>query len=597
MEDKSINAGKVGLTMGGDWKSSESYEKLTCVSHNGRSWAAKKNVSAGVEPSEANSAFWQLMSDRGEQGIQGPVGPQGNSAFDGTGVEIVNNLTQGGQSAVLSAEQGKVLKTELTELESQFNNYQSGYVVLNSGELATASAGAVTEKIEVNGGDTCVWDYKALITSDESSYKGAFVEFDANMNKVDYWFMDASGTKTIKLNASTRYIVASMSLADISGCSVAINGIVVWSPMTTKRITDAVRLVSEHDIDITELNTSLSEIKSEIGAVISYSADAVEGTTLLLQPISVTEHPLSVGDKILVRVDGNSISKFYLQDESGNRLIEAALLPNIDNIVTIEVAPQSNYGIAVGASLVVSSGKITMNLVLDYSGTLLSKLVEIEHQIEEVRNKVHYNSFCIIGDSYSTFEGYLKPSTNNAWFPMEGNDVQSVEQTWWWKFAQRYGAHLVQNNSFSGSTISYNGYGEGKDDAKVHSFCKRVENLDNADMYIVFGGTNDAWVALDTGDDTLGEFKYSDWTETDKETMRPALAYVLNYIQHHHVGAKILFVISPVVDATYKSSMRTICEHFNVQYVEVPKITTMKSHPDINGMEIICNAILDALVA
>lgn len=65
MEDKSINAGKVGLTMGGDWKSSESYEKLTCVSHNGRSWAAKKNVSAGVEPTEANSAFWQLMSDRG----------------------------------------------------------------------------------------------------------------------------------------------------------------------------------------------------------------------------------------------------------------------------------------------------------------------------------------------------------------------------------------------------------------------------------------------------------------------------------------------------------------------------------------------------
>lgn len=119
MEDKSINAGKVGLTMGGDWKSSESYEKLTCVSHNGRSWAAKKNVSAGVEPSEANSAFWQLMSDRGVQGIQGPVGPQGNSAFDGIGVEIVNNLTQGGESAVLSAEQGKVLKTELTELESE----------------------------------------------------------------------------------------------------------------------------------------------------------------------------------------------------------------------------------------------------------------------------------------------------------------------------------------------------------------------------------------------------------------------------------------------------------------------------------------------
>ena len=114
-----VNLGKVSMTMGGDWDSSKSYEKLTCVSHNGRSWASKKKVSAGVEPSEANSAFWQKMSERGIQGIQGPVGPQGNSAFDGTGVEIVNNLTQGGQSAVLSAEQGKVLKTELTELESK----------------------------------------------------------------------------------------------------------------------------------------------------------------------------------------------------------------------------------------------------------------------------------------------------------------------------------------------------------------------------------------------------------------------------------------------------------------------------------------------
>ena len=114
-----MDAGRVGILMAGSWNTSQSYEMLSCVSHNGKSWGAKKDVPAGIEPSEANSAFWQLMSDRGVQGIQGPVGPQGNSAFDGTGVEIVNNLTQGGQTAALSAEQGKVLKTELTELESE----------------------------------------------------------------------------------------------------------------------------------------------------------------------------------------------------------------------------------------------------------------------------------------------------------------------------------------------------------------------------------------------------------------------------------------------------------------------------------------------
>ena len=137
-----VNLGKVSMTMGGDWDSSKSYEKLTCVSHNGRSWASKKNVSAGIEPSEANSAFWQKMSERGIQGIQGPVGPQGNSAFDGTGVEIVNNLTQGGESAVLSAEQGKVLKTELTELESEV------YKTIDISNVVTNGIYAISNRVE-----------------------------------------------------------------------------------------------------------------------------------------------------------------------------------------------------------------------------------------------------------------------------------------------------------------------------------------------------------------------------------------------------------------------------------------------------------------
>lgn len=132
MEDKKLNAGRVGLTMKGAWNASQSYEKLNCVSHNGRSWAAKKNVSAGVEPSAANSEFWQMISDRGEQGIQGP---QGNSAFDGTGVEIVNNLTQGGEAAVLSAEQGKILKTELTELESNAANINKDVSLVVDGQF------------------------------------------------------------------------------------------------------------------------------------------------------------------------------------------------------------------------------------------------------------------------------------------------------------------------------------------------------------------------------------------------------------------------------------------------------------------------------
>lgn len=60
-------------------------------------------------------------------GLKGETGPQGNSGYQGAAgeLEVVNNLTQGGATAALSAEQGKVLKEEITELESEIGNYVS----------------------------------------------------------------------------------------------------------------------------------------------------------------------------------------------------------------------------------------------------------------------------------------------------------------------------------------------------------------------------------------------------------------------------------------------------------------------------------------
>ena len=131
---KKINLGKVGITTEGAYDPSKAYEKLSCVTYNHESWVSTKDVPAGNAPDNA-SPFWQKMSARGEQGIQGPVGPQGNSAFDGNGVEIVNNLTQGGEAAVLSAEQGKILKNEVTELSTSIESIKP--IVIN-GDVVNA---------------------------------------------------------------------------------------------------------------------------------------------------------------------------------------------------------------------------------------------------------------------------------------------------------------------------------------------------------------------------------------------------------------------------------------------------------------------------
>jgi hypothetical protein len=138
---KTLNLGKVGITTAGDYNYSKSYDRLTAVIFRGSGWVSRKNVPSGVDPTY--SEYWQKLAERGEQGvqgIQGPAGPQGNSAFDGSGVEIVNNLTQGGESAVLSAEQGKILKEELSELQTTVEDLTDFGLVLDGGRADTKYA-------------------------------------------------------------------------------------------------------------------------------------------------------------------------------------------------------------------------------------------------------------------------------------------------------------------------------------------------------------------------------------------------------------------------------------------------------------------------
>ena len=114
------NLGKVGICPMGDYASGKSYERLSSVFYNHEYWVAVKDVPVGAVPS-ATSEYWQKMASRGEQG------ERGQSYVDKELVPIVNNLTQGGSENVLSAEQGKVLKQELTELESEvLNNHIDG---------------------------------------------------------------------------------------------------------------------------------------------------------------------------------------------------------------------------------------------------------------------------------------------------------------------------------------------------------------------------------------------------------------------------------------------------------------------------------------
>ena len=56
----------------------------------------------------------------------------------------------------------------------------------------------------------------------------------------------------------------------------------------------------------------------------------------------------------------------------------------------------------------------------------------------EARGHKEIRTVAILGDSYSTFDGYI-PEGNACWYfttPQGDNDVVKVEDTWWYQFCE-----------------------------------------------------------------------------------------------------------------------------------------------------------------
>ena len=61
----------------------------------------------------------------------------------------------------------------------------------------------------------------------------------------------------------------------------------------------------------------------------------------------------------------------------------------------------------------------------------------------------------ILGDSYSTFGGFVTPESNRCFYNGESkeSDVLNIEETWWYQIILKKGYKLEYNNSYSGSTL------------------------------------------------------------------------------------------------------------------------------------------------
>lgn len=197
----------------------------------------------------------------------------------------------------------------------------------------------------------------------------------------------------------------------------------------------------------------------------------------------------------------------------------------------------------------------------------------------------------ILGDSYSTFKGYVVPDTNYVWYPQEkaeNNDVQDVRQLWWHQMIREHGYRLCQNNSFSGATICHTGY-KG-DDYSDRSFCTRMRYLGSPDVILVFGGTNDSWAKS-----PIGDFQYGNWQKSDLYNFRPAMAYLLANLQNYYPGTEVYVIINTELSEEVTSSMKTICDHYNVKYIQLVDIEKQWGHPSQKGMKAIADQVAAAL--
>lgn len=208
----------------------------------------------------------------------------------------------------------------------------------------------------------------------------------------------------------------------------------------------------------------------------------------------------------------------------------------------------------------------------------------------------------ILGDSYSTFEGFI-PKNYEIWYFSENNprrngilpnDVSKVEQTWWYQVVDRLNAKLEKNNSYSGSTISCSGYKkdvEVKGDYSDRTFMGRVYNLGNPDVILVFGGTNDDWARA-----PIGEYTYENWTKEQLKAFRPAMAKLLYELKMMYPKARLLFMLNTDLRDVINESVKEICQHYDVQCLVLKDIDKLKGHPSVKGMKSISDQVVEALL-
>ena len=201
-------------------------------------------------------------------------------------------------------------------------------------------------------------------------------------------------------------------------------------------------------------------------------------------------------------------------------------------------------------------------------------------------------SFSILGDSYSTFRGYI-PEGNSCYYPNPENvdDVLQVEQTWWHILMTKNNLQLLRNESYSGATVcTHTREGQPLESSftvRAHYLKNFVdENGAGPELIILFGCTNDSWQ-----DREVGQVMFENRTEAELRCVLPAYCETVEVLQKENPGAKVVCVINTDLKPEIIEGILASAAHYGATAVKLADIDKQNGHPSALGMRQIAEQV------
>ena len=248
----------------------------------------------------------------------------------------------------------------------------------------------------------------------------------------------------------------------------------------------------------------------------------------------------------------------------------------------------------------------------------------------------------LIGDSISTFKGWM-PSGYNSFYPISTNPtVISATQTYWYKLIYKYmsNATLEKNIAWTGTVVARSTDADylATDHGAGHCFVERFrdDGMGEPDVILLHGGTNDCsnrgkTIAVHPNYPTYGGSGYSQsmcptdaemaavYATADAATTWDALlalndtsfveAYtkLLSMMHFKHPNAKVVMIIGDWIHAGTRQAILKIASHYGDKYgykcVDLQEISPYGTynaipkesgcHPNEAGFEVMANYIYE----